>query len=98
MVMPTNGGGIATAMITGEIAGQVSADHVQKGTPISDYERKWKAVLGKEMRVSTRLRRMADHFMGNDFVFNILLHVLRTDGIRDVITCRAPKGLRPFIS
>jgi len=98
MVMPTNGGGIATAMITGEIAGQVSADHVQKGTPISDYERKWKAVLGKEMRVSTRLRRMADHFMGNDFVFNILLHVLRTDGIKDVITCRAPKGLRPFIS
>jgi digeranylgeranylglycerophospholipid reductase len=98
MVMPTNGGGIATAMISGQIAGQISADHIQKGTPISDYERKWKAVMGKEMRVSTKLRRLADHFMGNDFVFDILLHILRTEGIKDVITCRAPKGLSLFIS
>jgi len=85
-------------MISGQIAGQVSADHVQKGTPLSDYERRWKMVMGKEMQVSTKLRRLADHFMGNDFVFNILLHILRTNGIKDVITCRAPKGLTPFIS
>jgi len=98
MVMPTNGGGIATAMITGRIAGQIAADHIQKGIPISEYERKWKEVMGKEMRVSTKLRRAADHFMGNDFIFNLLLHVLRTQGIKDVITCRAPKGLGPFIS
>ena len=98
MVMPTNGGGIATAMISGQIAGQTSADYIQKGTPISEYEHKWTEVMGKEMRVSTKLRRLADHFMGNDLVFNILLHILRTDGIKDVITCRAPKGLGPFIS
>lgn len=98
MVMPTNGGGIATAMITGRIAGQIAADHVQMGAPISDYERKWKAVMGKEMRVSTKLRRLADHFMGNDFIFNILLHILGTNGIKNVITCRAPKGLAPFVS
>jgi len=98
MVMPTNGGGIATAMISGQIAGQISADHVQKGAPISDYERKWKSVMGKEMRVSTKLRRLADHFMGNDFIFDILLRILRTEGIKDVITCKAPKSLRTFIS
>jgi digeranylgeranylglycerophospholipid reductase len=98
MVMPTNGGGIATAMISGQIAGQIAADHILKGIPISDYERKWKAVMGKEMRVSTKLRRLADHFMGDDFIFNVLLHILRTQGIKDVITCRAPKGLSPFIS
>lgn len=98
MVMPTNGGGIATAMITGRIAGQVAADHLQNGSPISEYETKWKATLGREMRVSTNLRRLADHFMGNDSAFNILLHVLRTQGIKDVITCRAPRGLAPFVS
>jgi digeranylgeranylglycerophospholipid reductase len=98
MVMPTNGGGIATAMITGQIAGQTAADHVQKGIPISEYEGRWKKVMGKEMRVSTKMRRLADHFMGNDFIFNILLQVLRTQGIKDVITCKAPKGLGPFIS
>jgi len=98
MVMPTNGGGIATAMISGQIAGQTAADHLQKGIPISEYERRWKEVMGKEMRVSARLRRLADHFMGNDFIFNLLLHVLRTQGIKDVITCKAPKGLALFVS
>ena len=98
MVMPTNGGGIATAMITGEIAGQIAANHIQKGVSISEYELRWKQVMGKEMRASTRLRRLADHFMGNDFIFNLLLHILRTQGIKDVITCRAPRGLGPFVS
>ena len=98
MVMPTNGGGIATAMITGEIAGQVAADHVQKGVPLSEYERRWMQVMGKEMRVSTRLRRLADHFMGNDFIFHLLLGALGTQGIKDVITCKAPGALKPFIS
>ncbi len=98
MVMPTNGGGIATAMITGEIAGQVAADHIQKGAPLSEYEEKWKQAMGKEMYVSTKLRRMADHFMGNDFFFHALLRILGTQGVKDVITCRAPKGLGYFVS
>jgi geranylgeranyl reductase family protein len=98
MVMPTNGGGIATAMITGQIAGQVAADHIQNGRLLIDYERKWIEIMGHEMRVSTSLRRLADHFMGSDWIFNILLHVLRTQGIKDVITCKAPRGLGPFIS
>ena len=97
MVMPTNGGGISTAMITGEIAGQIAADHIQKGVPLSDYERRWREVMGKEMIVSTKLRRLADHFMGNDLVFHLLLRVLGTKGIKDVITCRAPAGTGPLI-
>lgn len=98
MVMPTNGGGISTAMITGEIAGQVAADHIQKGTPLSDYETRWKQVMGKEMLVSTKLRRLADHFMGNDLLFHMMLRMLGTAGIKDVITCRPPKGVGPLVS
>jgi geranylgeranyl reductase family protein len=97
MVMPTNGGGISTAMITGEIAGQIAADHIQKGVPLSEYERRWRQVMGKEMMVSTKLRRLADHFMGNDLIFHLLLRVLGTKGIKDVITCRAPAGTGPLI-
>jgi digeranylgeranylglycerophospholipid reductase len=98
MVMPTNGGGIATAMITGEIAGRVAADHLQKEAPLSEYEKEWKKAMGKEMLVSTNLRRLADHFMGNDLLFHLLLRVLGTQGVKDVITCRAPRGLGPFVS
>jgi digeranylgeranylglycerophospholipid reductase len=97
MVMPTNGGGISTAMITGEIAGQTAADHIQKGTDLSEYEKRWKLAMGKEMRVSTKLRRLADHVMGNDLMFHLMLRILGTRGIKDVITCRAPRGLRPFV-
>jgi len=98
MVMPTNGGGISTAMITGQIAGKVAADYVQKGALLSEYEREWTKALGKEMVVSTKLRRLADRFMGNDLLFHLLLRVLGTQGIKDVITCRAPRGLKPFVS
>ncbi len=97
MVMPTNGGGIATAMITGTIAGQIAADHLKKQVPLSEYENRWKAAMGIPMSVSTNLRRMSDHFMGNDLLFHLMLRILRTKGIKDVITCRTPVGLGPFL-
>jgi digeranylgeranylglycerophospholipid reductase len=94
MVMPTNGGGIATAMITGTIAGQVAADHLQNNVPLSEYERRWKEAMGNEMVASTKMRRLADRFMGNDFAFHLLLRLIGTQGIKDVITCRMPRPLR----
>jgi len=97
MVMPTNGGGISTAMITGEIAGQVAADHIHKGVPLSVYERRSKAALGREMYVSTKLRRYADPFMRNDYLFHLIMRLLGTNGIKDVITCKVPKALGPLI-
>jgi digeranylgeranylglycerophospholipid reductase len=97
MVMPTNGGGISTAMITGEIAGEIAADHVQKGVPLSEYEKRWKVVMGREMQVSTRLRRYADPFMRSDLRFHLMMRFLGSKGIKDVITCKAPKGLGPLL-
>ncbi len=98
MVMPTNGGGISTAMITGEIAGRTAADHVQKGLPLSEYQKRWQEVMGREMRVSTALRRYADPFMRNDLLFHLVMRFLGTKGIKDVITCKVPKGLGLMIS
>lgn len=93
MVMPTNGGGIATAMITGSIAGQVAADHLQSNVPLADYERRWREVMGAEMAVSTKMRRLADRFMGHDLAFHVMLRILGSQGIKDVITCKVPRQL-----
>lgn len=98
MVMPTNGGGIATAMITGTIAGQVAADYLQRNVPLSDYEVRWKDAMGAEMVASTKMRRLADRFMGNDLLFHLMLKILGTKGIKDVITCRVPRGLGLLVS
>jgi digeranylgeranylglycerophospholipid reductase len=98
MVMPTNGGGIATAMITGIIAGQVAADHLQNNVLLSEYEKRWKTVIGTEMITSTKMRRLADHVMGRDFLFHLMLMILGTQGVKDVITCRVPRGLGLLIS
>ncbi|GIS43032.1 MAG: hypothetical protein Ct9H90mP16_01020 [Candidatus Poseidoniales archaeon] len=38
MVLPSNGAGITIAMVGGRIAGQVIAEHLKDGTPLTDYE------------------------------------------------------------
>jgi len=97
MVMPTNGGGIAPAMITGKLAGMVAADHVLKGRPLSDYEDMWMHRIGREMEASTRMRRAADRFMGSNRIMHYLMKFLGSNGIRDVILCRIPWSLAPLV-
>ena len=93
LVMPTNGGGIPTAMISGRIAGEVAVLHLRKGDPLSDYERRWKIAFGRELYASTRMRRFADVFMPHDTLFDWAMKVLRTSGIKKVVTCKIPRGL-----
>jgi digeranylgeranylglycerophospholipid reductase len=97
MVMPTNGGGIPTAMVSGRIAGEVAALHVKKDEPLSNYEARWKKAFGRELSVSTRMRRFADAFMPHDLLFGCSMRLLGTAGIRKVVTCKIPSGLSPLM-
>jgi digeranylgeranylglycerophospholipid reductase len=90
MVMPTNGGGIPTAMVSGRIAGEVAALHVKKKEPLSTYEAMWKKALGRELTASTRMRRFADVFMPHDRLYDCTLRILGTTGIKKVVTCKIP--------
>lgn len=98
MVMATNGGGIPTAMVAGRIAGEVAADHVLKHTPLSDYEARWKTVLGEELRASARMRRFADAFMRHDRALDLAMLLLGTAGIKKVVTCKIPGGLEILLN
>lgn len=93
MVIPTNGAGIPTAMVSGHIAGEVAALHVLRGEPLSNYEARWQKALGRELSASTRMRRLADIFMRHDRLLDSAMRILRTDGIKKVITCKIPSGL-----
>jgi len=97
MVMPTNGGGIPTAMVSGRIAGEVAALHVKKDEPLFNYEVRWKKAFGHELSVSTRMRRFADAFMPHDLLFDCSMRLLGTAGIKKVVTCKIPCGLSPLM-
>jgi digeranylgeranylglycerophospholipid reductase len=93
MVMPTNGGGIPIAMVSGRIAGEVAALHVQKHEPLHSYEAAWKKTFGRELQASARMRRFADPLMAHDGLFDHALRILQTGGIKKVVTCKIPNGL-----
>ena len=88
--MPTNGGGIPTAMVSGRIAGEVAALHVKKNAPLSTYEASWKEALGRELAASTRMRRFADVFMPHDMLYACTMRILGTEGIKKTVTCKIP--------
>jgi len=93
MVMPTNGGGIPTAIVSGHIAGEVAAHHVQKGVHLSDYEARWRNAFGRELDASRRMRKFADVFMPHDTLYDWAMRFLGTGGIKRVITCKVPGAL-----
>ncbi len=87
-VMPTNGGGIPLAMIAGRIAGQTVKEHLGKGVPLMEYERRWKAVLGKPLADSLRTRKFGDMFFPTDRRTEFAMAVLGKRGLGRAIRCR----------
>jgi digeranylgeranylglycerophospholipid reductase len=86
-VMPTNGGGIPLAMIAGRIAGQTIREHLRGGVPLAEYERRWRAVLGKPLAVALRTRKMGDWFFPSDRRTEFAMAVLRRRGLARAIRC-----------
>ena len=89
MVLPSNGAGITIAMVGGRIAGQVIADHLNDGTPLSEYETRWNKQMGKVMRNSKRSFRFGSLlFRLPDWMLNMLFNPLTKGIIWRAVTCR----------
>jgi flavin-dependent dehydrogenase len=97
MVMPTNGGGIQTAMITGRLAGEAAVRYFEDKTPLSSYEETWKDQIGVEMENSKTMRQASDRLMGHKFIFDMMLRLMGTRKIADVIMCQIPSGMGTFV-
>ncbi len=97
MVMPTNGGGIQTAMITGRLAAEAAVRYFEDKTPLSSYEDAWKDQIGVEMENSKTMRQASDRLMGHGFVFDLMLRIMGTRRIADVIMCQVPRGMGFFM-
>ncbi len=94
MVFPSNGAGIVTAMVAGRIAGQVIAAHVRDETPLAEYERRWDAQVGREMRASQRAAWLGGLlFRLPDSLVNLAFSRLARPFAWRAITCRPLFGL-----
>ncbi len=96
MVMPTNGGGIQTALVTGRLAGEASVQYFENQRPLSSYEEAWKDQLGVEMEQSLLMRQASDRLMGHGFLFSLLLRMMGSRRIANVVMCQVPRGMGPF--
>ncbi len=91
-VVASNGGGIATAMICGRLAGLAAARHLLRGEPLDVYEREWRSAIGRELLAAAKTKRMADRFLGSDFLIERAMAMLGGPGIRNLIVFGDLKG------
>lgn len=84
-VVASNGGGIAPAMICGRLAGLAVARHLRNSEPLDAYEREWRSALGRELETAARTKRMADRFLGSDFLLERTMAMLGGGGIQNLI-------------
>lgn len=79
-VMACNGGGIPIAMICGRIAGETAAEHVAKGTPLDEYEKRWRFAVGKLLDNCLMTKKLGEMGLKSDMLLEI---VMRSFGAAD---------------
>ena len=89
--MPSNGGGISQAIISGVFAAETGSAHLKEGTPLGRYEDRVRSSMGPALRNSLRSKRMAYLMMHGDLLTDVLLRILGPiGGIRRAMECGRP--------
>jgi digeranylgeranylglycerophospholipid reductase len=83
LVKPTTGGGIYYGLLTGQIAADVLGDALTEdrlsARRLREYERRWRARLGPEIRAGLAFRAVASRLSDN--AIERLMELARVDGI-----------------
>jgi len=83
LVKPTTGGGIYYGLLTGHLAAGVLAEALGEdrlgARRLKEYERRWRARLGPEIRAGLAFRAVAARL--NDVAVDRLIELARVDGI-----------------
>lgn len=90
-VMASNGGGIPTALVGGEIAGLAITKHLHGNQSLSVYEKMWKQEMGLQLSASLGILRVADWVMKSDALTEVGMRLTTTRYLEDVIRCRFPQ-------
>jgi digeranylgeranylglycerophospholipid reductase len=94
LVMPSNGGGISQAIISGCFAAEAIVDHVRHGTSLSSYEQKVRASMGPALKNSLRTKNLGYLFFKGDVMTELILRCLGPiGGIKRAMECDRPLWL-----
>jgi digeranylgeranylglycerophospholipid reductase len=93
LVMATNGGGIPTAMLSGWDAGATAAAHVRSGTPLTEYDRLWKAHLHAPLARGHRLKALGDRIARTDLLLALGMRFIGPSGLDSMMRLRWPGRL-----
>ncbi|VVB69093.1 Digeranylgeranylglycerophospholipid reductase [uncultured archaeon] len=67
-VKPTSGGGIYPGLVAAKIAGSVAAAAALEGDcsakRLAEYDRRWRAALGREMKIGMKVNRLMSRMSG----------------------------------
>jgi len=89
-LVPFTGAGVHTSIVAGRIAGEVAACAVDEGdvsaSRLSEYERRFDALWGKQIRDSRKVINILDRF--NDDDLNSLLYALTSEDILALVNGR----------
>jgi flavin-dependent dehydrogenase len=88
--MACNGGGIPSALVDGEIAGQAAVKHISEGIPLSCYEDTWRMETGTELNTALTILRIADQVMPSDFITDTCMRLAGSRFLEPLIRCRLP--------
>ena len=72
LVMPSNGGGISQAMISGCFAAEAYIENKQNGTPLEAYQDRIESCFGRALKNSLRSKNMGYLMFQNDFITEVL--------------------------
>ena len=89
-VMASNGGGIPTALIGGDIAGEAITRHAAGESPLSWYEDTWKKEMGNELATALTTLHIADHIMPSDNLTDLCMRMAGVRYLEPLIRCRLP--------
>ena len=93
LVMPSNGGGISQAIISGCFAAESILDHLHHQTPLTTYEAKVRASMGPALKNSPRSKNMG-YAHGGDVLTELILRILGPiGGIKRAMECERPLWL-----
>jgi digeranylgeranylglycerophospholipid reductase len=92
-VLPVNGSGIPTALVSGYLAGLVVAENLQGKCQLSLYPDALQVEVGKVVKRAYLYRRIADIFMCSDWLLEKLLRIMGKSRVAKVIRCEPIKPL-----